>query len=81
MQIAVTSTCKSDDKRNYQQLLGELINDANIGHLRKSCNLDQSCNWSRKWVICHRCGFCWMAGGHRRGVCFTIGTAFRWSLW
>ena len=34
MQIAVTSTCKPGTKRKYSQLFGELINDANIGHLR-----------------------------------------------
>ena len=34
MQIAVTSTCKSDDKRKYKQLLGKLIKDASIGQLR-----------------------------------------------
>ena len=33
MQIAVTSTCKSYDKRKYKLLLEELINDSNIGHL------------------------------------------------
>jgi len=67
------------NKRKNKQLLGELINDASIGHLSKhlsfSNHVTVAVSIEMAFAGNKRC-----LGGRCSGVIFAFGTAFRWSL-